>query len=427
LFPFFGLAILYIILIFLCLYYRNEQPLKSRGVFPLIACFFGIWSLVVNFTFFVRDFEWRTKYECYFSIISYTATIIPQLIILFLYSFRVTLTLQVKNNKNIIRNQNGKQTLIIKVINFLRFLTSDQMMIIVGIVLYIASLIVEIPFLYLSNWECANKIPNLIQVVFIPLICLAIAVVFIVDFFLVFKSLITCKCRRIFIDNDPFSLRIQQWIGATLTVSIISVIFAYIPIYGILTFGKGSSVENSSFIQLLYLVFPSLISIYFYMLIFYLIGLVLMITILQKLRNSFCRRKTKISNDIGLQMCLSDTDLKVLFKRYADSEWSSENYLLYFDIQQFKKMKESEQFEMALRIHRTYLNGSTSQLQVNLAQNVDGNIGVLLEKGEISQDMFDGVLRGVEENLRDTFSRFQFTKNYKNYMDAKKFVANQVL
>jgi hypothetical protein len=90
-------------------------------------------------------------------------------------------------------------------------------------------------------------------------------------------------------------------------------------------------------------------------------------------------------------------------------------------------LKESEQYEMALRIQRTYLNGDASQLQVNLAQNVDRNVGTLLEKGEITSELFDGVLRGVEENLRDTFSRFQFTKNYKNYMDAKKFVANQVL
>jgi hypothetical protein len=75
-------------------------------------------------------------------------------------------------------------------------------------------------------------------------------------------------------------------------------------------------------------------------------------------------------------------------------------------------------------VFTTYLSRD-SELEVNLGQNLQGVITSKIESGDISHKMFDGVLKGVEENLRDTYGRFCGTKIFQNYIDSQIFLESQ--
>jgi hypothetical protein len=104
--------------------------------------------------------------------------------------------------------------------------------------------------------------------------------------------------------------------------------------------------------------------------LFYNVVIVVLITLWNNFKLRINQWKGIKTDDgfIGIQECLNKVDLKELFKAFADSEWSSENYLLYYDIQTFKKMKESDLLDFAILLNCTYLSRD-SELEVNLGQN----------------------------------------------------------
>jgi hypothetical protein len=415
------------ICIFLCMMLRNEQPLKSRGLFPIISAFFGFWSLSGNLTYFVPDFEWRTKYECYFTMVGFNPTISSQMIILFLYSLKIVLVLQVNNHKVYIRNQNGKQNFIIRLIYFLKLMTSDVSMVVLSIVIFAITFVGEVFFLFLGNWKCANKSTNYFQMVHLIVMFSLIILLFVVDFILTIKNFVTCQWRKMFIASDPFLFRIQQWFGATLCILALISIVIYVPILLFIVISFEYSVVYNDWMTAAYFVLIGLTSIFFYTTIFYFIVIVLLMTIFNVLRRKLFQTKIGDKEDLkGLQEILNDEELLVEFKKFADSEWSSENYLLYYDIIAFKKLKETQLSESASRIIGTYLNGPSSELQVNLPNNLATKVSKSVEQGPISSDLFDGIMKGVEENLKDTFSRFRLTKFYKNHFESKKFLQDQI-
>jgi hypothetical protein len=424
-FPFFSFLFVYLVVIAFCMLLKDEQPLKSRGIFPIMSAFFGFWSLVVNMTFFVGDFEWRSKYDCYFFIFGYNPTTAVQLIILILYSLRIVLTLQVNNHKVFIRNQNGKQTFIIRLINFLKFLTSDKRMFIIASIVYIINVVSDIVTLVLGDWSCITKPNNYLQFVYYAISYPLLIFIFFIDFILMFKSLIFCQFKKILITSDPFSFRIQQWFGATFSVLTFCIIIIYLPLLiGILVIFQDS-IPLHGILTASYILFVSLVSIFFYFNLFYFAILVILLTIFNVIKRKFFQSKKEIDSK-GLKECLIEEELLIEFKKFTDSEWSSENYLLYFDIITFRKLKETQNVEFASQIHRAFLNGASSELQVNLPDNIVSNVSKSIEQGLITPDLFDGVLKGVEENLGDTFSRFRLTKFYKNYFESKKFLEDQI-
>jgi hypothetical protein len=211
-YAFFIFLFIYLLLIFLCLFLRNDQPMKSRGVFPILLCFTGFWSLVMNFTYLVNDYEWKTKYECFFFMVGFDPTAFVQVIFTCLYILRIFLTIQVNNNKTYIRNQNGKQTLFIRLILFLKYLTTDRVVIIFGTILYVIALLFQILLIFIGNWKCYLRPDNYLNIFVIAVVIIFTFLILVVDFLLVAKDLLFCRWRKVFIFTDPFYMRIQQWI-----------------------------------------------------------------------------------------------------------------------------------------------------------------------------------------------------------------------
>jgi hypothetical protein len=109
-----------------------------------------------------------------------------------------------------------------------------------------------------------------------------------------------------------------------------------------------------------------------------------------------------------------------LFADFCNSEFSIENLscyedlLLFRDEQNFNKKKEL--FES---IYYKYLNGSESELEVNIPGGTKSDLNNIFKSLDIIVDFDDLVINkligDVKLNLIDTFSRFKQSKSYFNW------------
>jgi hypothetical protein len=404
--------------------------MKSRGIFPVILCFTGFWSLVMNFTYLVNDYEWKTKYECFFFMVGYDPTNFVQVIFGSLYILRVFLTIQVNNNKTYIRNQSGKQTIFIKFILFLKYLTTDRMVCIIGTILYVLALVFQFILIIIGEWKCYKRPDNYLNILVMASVIVITFLILVVDFLLIVKDLINCRLKKIFILSDPFYMRIQQWVGLFICIVFSMNMLLQVGIYIVAFYFLKESMDYIDLMNIIYYVAIISFSFCFYAFFFYLVGIVILLTLFNKFSAQIQEWKgIKINQDskkIFIGECLTHPELKEMFKKFIDSEWSSENYLLYYDIKAFEQMTGHEQEQMASRMFNFYLNGENSELEVNLSQTVSSQIRYLIQNQLISSDMFSNVLKGVEENLSDTYSRFIASNEFKNFHEVKSFIQSQV-
>ena len=132
------------------------------------------------------------------------------------------------------------------------------------------------------------------------------------------------------------------------------------------------------------------------------------------------------SSKILLKKCLEDEDLNYFFKKF--SEWSSENYLLYFDIFNFQNSKSFEdQKKLAHDIFNNYLNGIGAPLEVNINQQLCFDISNKLENDDIYSEIFDVILQEILKNLLGSFSIFRHSRAYLNHFETKVFVESQIV
>eukprot|EP01080_Neovahlkampfia_damariscottae_P002392 gene2392-2856_t len=426
---FFGFLIVYVILIFLTIYFRNDQPLKSRGIFPIIAVVFGYWSLFQNFGYHFQTLEWRQKYYCFFQGVGYVPTITSQCFILSVYCLRITLTLTLNNNKNYIRNQKGKLSIFFRFILFLKYMTSDIFMVISASLLYLFIVVEVFAYQLITNGtrDCRTK-PELVEPILLVSF-IAVAIVYLIDFILMIKQLFCCRLRALCCKDDPFYFRSQQWIvgGSIVVMMIITILYGFSAIF-ILDPIKND-IQQAPFQIFIYYILEVLFSIFFYSTVFYFNGYVLLITIIKKFI-SLCKKKQKDSQSesskAALINCLNDEELCNLFKKFSDSEWSSENYLMYFDILLFQNLKRDEQEEFARQMFNNYLNGYSAPLEVNVVQQLSIDIKHRIDNDDYESDMFDVIYDEVVKNLLDTFSRFRSTRWYLNFIETRVFVESQL-
>eukprot|EP01080_Neovahlkampfia_damariscottae_P004886 gene4886-8480_t len=425
------LSIFYVMLIFLTVYFRNDQPLKSRGIFPLMSVLFGFWTLIHYGLFHIESLEWRETYFCYVEAIGYLPSNAAEFFVFSMYCLRVVLILTLNNNKNYIRNQDGKLSFLVKMIFILKYLTSDFFMLIITVILYIFTIfrIFAFHFAIAGLNDCRKNPIYIPDFVYIAAV-FAIILVYILDFFLMLKQLISCKLRNLCCTNDPFYFRSQQWIVGSFVALFAVLASSYFLVIVFLLDSISHDIQYSSLQHKMYLILQFIFSSFFYVSIFYFDGYVLSITIIQKIF-SRCKKEKKEDESGSLRTALlktlRDEEMTKGFKKFADSEWSSENYLMYFDIEMFRNMKNLEdQKEFAQQIYNTYLNGQSAPLEVNIVQNLSTNLRNRMENEKYDSRMFNSIQDELVKNLLDTFSRFAMTSWYLNHEETKELIENQL-
>ena len=110
-----------IILFMLCVYFRNHQPLKSRGILPFVALLIHYIIILSGFSRFYLTREIRTQYSCLLDDFFKIPAIMILVSLLLIDYTRVVLILMLNRNKNFIRNSSSK--FFITLIRILKYLT----------------------------------------------------------------------------------------------------------------------------------------------------------------------------------------------------------------------------------------------------------------------------------------------------------------
>jgi hypothetical protein len=136
----------------------------------------------------------------------------------------------------------------------------------------------------------------------------------------------------------------------------------------------------------------------------------LVITIINWIRVSFQKKQ----NTNALEDILNDKESNVLFAKFCKMEFSVENISCWNDVQEFKRTKQG-----ALDIYDKYLNGGASVMEVNCQKKTCQAILDNIQKNEITDNLFDAIVKDLMTNLSDTYSRFTMWDEYAAIMAYK--------
>ena len=220
--------------------------------------------------------------------------------------------------------------------------------------------------------------------------------------------------KSFLIQKDPFFFRIQNIF--IIPLIIITVFYDFLG-SGFWTFNSECFVENdeiSIFKTLLYFIENFLYIIYFS-------GIVVFITILNRIKSCFVKKQTKFIDQ--LEAIFLNPETKELFIEYAKYEFSIENILLYDEIKNYQNLNDKQRSKQANKIFLKYLNGEFSELEVNIPKRYTKPVRMHIDSKEIPDwDIFEQILQITKENLSDTFSRFILSNEMENYTKTRQIV-----
>lgn len=432
---FFELTILICILILL-FYFRDGNPLKSRGLVPFLAILSQYAASVTSLDHHFLTLEWRSVYSCYFlAFVAYPPLTLTYFLMPFNF-FRYVLIIYLNNRKESYSEKRTK--FATNFIHFLNYLATPIFTFILVTILYIIYCLINFAILASSSFNCfrASRTIEILHFAFNTTCLLVLLIVSFFDFisyfiniFMTIKSSdnafqhITKGVKSFIYFEDRYFFRIEQLIAYIVIFLYVISDGLYLSISnGVFTLVSTSGKTFSQILQERAQARNAILagrSLTIYLLITHQVLFSLSITIFTWL-SGFCRRKENDPN--GLEKVFKNEGLKILFKNYAKQEWSLENYLVYVDIQNFHKLTGKRRKEEARRIFDTYFNGNSSPLEVNIDGETSRNIRNRISLVNQEHDIFSQVEGVVRMNLLDTYNRFIFTSEYLNYIKSQEFL-----
>jgi hypothetical protein len=425
--PFFYIGLTVVAVLFVvCMFLRNVQPLKSRGIIPFALLFNYYIFIFSSFTRFYATREFRMRYNCLFEDYFKVCASINVVTLMFFDYTRVVSILSLNRNKTYIRHSTSP---LIKFIKILKYINSDIVVISLQILSYLIVAVLFILGFVISSFQCSIVSNVTIGVfgVYTAFILLAILVVLLIDLIFSMNLIIHCKWREYFLKNDPFYFRIQQIIGMVgiFLVILLGIVSLTIPSLSVFLQGRKTH------IYLVVVVSLVVLSIMFYLLLFYSVVLIMIFTFIKSTHRCISKRlkksnQTELFEESRLKMFLTNPDLSILFRKFSDSEWSSENYLIYYDIQTYRGLPLDERKEFVIKMVKLYLNDYSPELEINISQKETENLKKNVEQSQFHDSLFDAIEKEVETNLKDILGRFIFSKEFKSHGFRSDFIKNQI-
>eukprot|EP01080_Neovahlkampfia_damariscottae_P006853 gene6853-11014_t len=436
------LAVLTILLV----YFRNEQPLKSRFVAPLYCIIGTHMNLFSEFIFGMFPYEKSAYWNCSFYGFAAYAAIQFSIGIPCLMMIRYAILLQlhfykrnyIKKHKalkkspsfnldstsssaatvttNLSKRTKSKLSLHYEESNLfsrawkktrdlLAYLKSPWIFVAapiiwVGFYLCVTFVIFAIGGLRCSEFSRTFIRYNHILFLFIALMVLISFVL--LDFFLSLRRWIKCQWKIYLFEEDPFHYRVDMFTFVFGLFPLIA-IWAALPLPRI--FG-GAIVDGIMVIAL----FQTSIN-------------ALVITIFKKLKfmiqSKFDERNSSTNpHHIKLtpEMIFAEKKLLDIFIKFSDFEWSSENIYFVLDVNEYKKQKDVKSKRLlAIQIKENYFVQNVSPLELNVTFKKLKPCLKCIEENEFTNKLFDNVQKEVEVNICDTISRFIVSDEYKEY------------
>jgi hypothetical protein len=429
--------------ILLCIgyvYFRNDQPLKSRFFAPLFVVISVQVNLFSEYLYGYFYYDESVKFFCFINgFMSYSsiqlAVVLPTLMIV-RYSILLQLHLHkqkfINKVKKLRRRQSGKSftrlrstpvsipnlnstsdsenekskienVVISKTIRYIRrlllILQSHWVFIGAPFVWVFFFLIGQFAILSVSEFKCKPWTETYMRyhhVFFLAINAIAILISLIFDLILNLKNFFKCQWKRYYFDDDTFHYRMDM----PIIVMLLPFVFLWLVI------------------PLPYLFRGIVVDIMMFLSVGFGGGVALFITIIKK--SIFLIKTQRIDNKrlkMTIEMIIKEKLLLEQFITFAESEWSSENIYFKIDISEYKKKTDQKtKMILANQIKENYLVTGISPLEVNSTRKSLNPTLKQMEDLEFSNDLFDKIEAEVDANLCDTLARFIVSSEYDYYL-----------
>eukprot|EP01080_Neovahlkampfia_damariscottae_P011020 gene11020-3726_t len=409
-------------LITLLMYIFKMQPLYSRGFTPVLGCIAQIFSLLGELYIFTLTVEENIKYTCLFNMFFYYSGNQLALILMPIHMFRHLAVVALSKTKGqfyITKRKvvEGRITYIDVAkwpIVLLKIIQNPVLNAIISIsyfiILVLIQSIIYIIALYTgpSNNGCFDSyIPvQIVQSSMVIILIFIWVAALIIDFIMTIPETVSCKegkfkCNPLsifglFLKRDPLAYRFEMYILGPIVV-LLFVVFSILIL----------SIDIEKYRGL----YVTIYSIFAHTLFFY--------QILRKI----CGKKLKSIEEIDL--ILMDKTPRggyQLFSQFAADEYSIENIAIWEDTNAYRQETDPEKRKkLAIQIYGTYLDGANSPLEVNVSFKTRSKLKKAEGLGSFETDLFNGVMQEIKANMVDTYSRFQVTPGYLQYLSKNRF------
>jgi hypothetical protein len=400
---------------FCCILFYFQQPMKSRGIITILA---SIMLFIGSFENIYLYFDLE-----YYYIGCYTLTLvrIPTqcsifLLVLFsFFRFIIISSLNSRKNQIYLLKKNGNDVKVKHIFKILKFLNHPIAISFIWFFSFI--FLVGIYGITLIAIKCESPVFDRIRVIFnivyYVFLILSATLLILIDVIIHFRIIFFQKWGifHFFGREDKYKFRIQTWL------LLLSLGGPYI-ILTIIRIGFGYAAKPVPFFLLIF--FNSFLLYFVYIFIVGVIVVLSFFTLIQKIFSCIIRKlkKEEIESKDDFVSKLNNPEIFDLFYNFARLEWATENALCYQDIQQFKK---NPTLEKAQSIYSMYCNGRLSELEINVTVSTCTDVYKIIQSGNVNPEMFKIIEDQIVSNMRDTFSRFRWTIEYKSYQQSKQF------
>eukprot|EP01080_Neovahlkampfia_damariscottae_P002590 gene2590-3551_t len=433
-----GDTILAIIFILLYVYFRNDQPLKSRSFSPIM----GIITVNLNlFTYYwtnLMTYEEQNIHLC--KLTGFFSYPLVQLCIMFptLMMVRYSILLQlhihksdfIKNWKSIkrktsattllpsatsaatvntaiggnfrqsIRYTNPTLAKIISTARKLLLLLQSPWGLIIAPFVWVAIFEFGIFIIFAaSGFTCQANTKTYMRLFHI------VGLAF-VNFILNIPNFIKCRWNKYIYEEDPFHFRVDflvlfVFIPVLVVWVFLSRPFIFAGISSDILFYSGSAING---------------------------GIALFITIFKKVIFIIKSNRTnKRRKALTLDNLMKDEILIQKFIQFTELEWSSENIYFKIDVLEYEKKKDlKSRRNVALQIKDNYLIRNVSPLEINVSGKVLYPALKQIDEQDFQSDLFDKITKEVEVNICDTISRFTISSAYSQYLKENEETINKM-
>lgn len=401
------ICILLFILTILLGLFSQQQPLKSRGIVPILSCISHLISLLSVLPVFLFSLESSFKYLCLINSFIRLPSILIVLITSLIHFFRYIILINVNKRKMFIisskkNDQNSEIKIHFKLLSYLGHWISNI------IVLIFSYIIISLEFLFYFiyfNFQCIDANFNNIYNANIGVLTFFALILFILDFITNFQDIVKFRCSKLWKD-DIFYFRIEIF-GLVIGIALPFFVFRLI--------------MDAAFPNPLSMAIFSSFS--YYILYFGQFGFILIITMIATIKSAFS--KNKLNDEI--KVYLLDEEFHKNFKNFADIEFSGENLSCYDDTIEYSNIKDpKKKLEFLQKLHSRYLNGIRSELEVNVTKDISLQIKDAIESNNLPENLLEPLQKLLILNLSDTYSRFIFSKEYKNWVKSKTFLQESI-
>lgn len=388
------------LVLILCVYLRDEQPLKSRGLGPILITFTAILPVTTEYILaYALDYETQYYYECYLtSFILYTPFQVGGLIVTIHY-FRYIVILNMQAQKK--KSMESESILKDWKIRFINRITHPVIIFLLPIIWMLGYSIVVLIIYTFVDFKCGTIAYRIIQLYALGNGGLFLIIVFLLytwDCIQNYKLLINCKFKKFFLTNDHYFYRLE--LSTSPILFLIIIIWLGVPM-------------------------PTLIKIMFteamhFFVLWFCCFFILFMTIYKKISERLFYKNKEEQGDLA--QIFENDDLYEQFLEFSKNEWSMENVYFKRYCLDYRKAPLEERKRIVAKMIHLFLNFEESLFEMNVTKQSIMKVLKNVENNNYSDDLFIELEIENQSLLTNIMGRFRFSYEYQFYLSKMSII-----